>query len=229
MATLRSDSEIRQDVLDALSTDMRIDGTRVSVDVVNSVVILRGIVATYFEKRVAEDVVRRIKGVRDVANELRVMPLQPRPDDQIADDVRTALCHDVWVDEGKITVQVANGIVQLFGTVDNFPAKSHAEGDAWSVAGVVDVRNNISVEPPRNWTDAEISREVRREIDENLRVAPDAVSVAVKEGVVLLRGRVHSQEQKWFADEIAWRTAGVRDVINELAIEPPSTRAGGVA
>lgn len=227
MATLRGDAEVRRDVLDALEFDMRIDASRISADVVNNVVILRGVVPSEFEKRVAEDIARRIKGVRDVLNELRVVPAQARPDDEIARDVRAKLADDVWVDERTIDLRVSSGIVYLAGAVDSYPAKSHAEADAWSVAGVVDVENAIVVEPRTSRTDAEIAREIRRDLDQNLRLDPSSILITVSGGTVYLRGRVSSLEQKWLADEIAWWTTGVRDVVNELTIEPAGSPGGG--
>ncbi len=227
MATLRSDAEVRQDVLDALNADMRVDASRIDVDVTNNVVFLRGVVSTYFEKRTAEGIVRRIKGVRDVANELRVFPAQPRSDQEIADDVRAALASDVWVDERTIEVTVSNGVVYLSGTVDSYPAKAHAEAAAWGIAGVLDVVDNLTVTPPSARTDAEIAREVRSDLDKNLRLPPDAISIEVRGGTVFLRGSVVSLEQKWLADEIAWWTTGVRDVVNELKVAPTAANAGG--
>lgn len=227
MATLRSDAEVRQDVIEALTCDVRIDASRVSVDVVDHVVILRGVVSSYFEKRTAEDIARRIKGVRDVANELRVVPLQPRPDEEIAAEVQRALERDVWVDERRVSVRVQNGIVYLSGQADSYAAKSHAEADAWGVAGVTDVVDEIQIAPRISRTDTEIAHEVRADLERNLRLDPEQVSVEVREGVVFLRGRVNTLEQKWLAEEIAWWTAGVRDVVNELTVEPPAAAAGG--
>jgi osmotically-inducible protein OsmY len=66
--------------------------------------------------------------------------------------------------------------------------------------------------------DDEIAREVRTDLDENLELAPDAITVEVRGGTVTLRGTVGNLEQKWLADEIAWWTAGVRDVVNELQV-----------
>ncbi|HVC33219.1 MAG TPA: BON domain-containing protein [Chloroflexota bacterium] len=226
MATLRSDAEVRQDVFEALTSDIRIDATRISIDVVDNVVILRGTVPSHVEKRTAEDVVRRIKGVRDVANELRVVPAQPRPDEQIEADVHAALAADAWVDERRVDVRVSDGIVSLAGTVDAVPARSHAEADAWGVAGVVDVLDQIVVEPPTTRTDAEIAREVRADIEKNLRVNAANVAIEVRGGTVRLRGTVTSLEQKWLADEIAWWTAGVRDVVDELKVGPPAAEGG---
>jgi len=123
MATLRSDAEVRQDVLAALQSDVRVESTRLGADVVDGVVTLRGVVSTEFEKRVAADIARRIKGVRDVANELRVVAPRPRPDEQIETDVRAALSRDVWLDERRVTPRVRDGIVYLSGTVETYPAK----------------------------------------------------------------------------------------------------------
>ncbi len=37
-------------------------------------VTLRGVVATYFQKQMAQEAVRRIDGVQEIANELEVLP-----------------------------------------------------------------------------------------------------------------------------------------------------------
>jgi len=227
MATLRNDAEVRRDVIDALTCDVRVDAGRIAVDVVLQVVYLRGIVESYFEKRVAGDLVRRIKGVRDVVSELRVVPSQPRSDAAISADVRAALARDVWIDERRVDVRVVDGIVYLSGSVDAYTGKTYAEADAWGVQGVVDVVDQIEVTPPMIRTDAEIANAVRTDIDHNIRVDPKRISVVVRGGVVNLSGQVQTLEQKWLAEEVSWWTAGVRDVVNQLQVEPPPALAQG--
>jgi osmotically-inducible protein OsmY len=227
MASLRTDAEVRQDVVDALTCDIRIDASQISVDVVGHLVTLRGAIPSYYEKRTAGDLVRRIKGVRDVRNELRVLPSVPRSDEAIAADVRAALTRNTWVDESAVQVRVVSGVVYLLGAVDTYNAKSYAEGEAWSVPGVVDVVDQIAIHPVTNRTDTEIAHEVRTDVAHNLRVDPQRIQVDVRGGTVYLRGNVSSLEQKWLADEIAWWTAGVRDVVNELGVEPPAQASGG--
>lgn len=52
--------------------------------------------------------------------------------------------------------------------------------------------------------------------------APDSgLGVAVQDGVVTLDGAVPSLVRKRLAGAIAWRVAGVRDVVDGLAVEPP--------
>jgi len=220
VAVVRSDLDIQQDVVDALTTDIRIDSTNVSVDVVGGVVYLRGTVPSFHEKRIATEIANRIKGVVDVVNELRVAPITLRTDQEITDDVRAALTRDVWVDERKIDVSTVGGVVYLSGNVDSYTEKSYAESDAWSVQGVVDVVNNIVITPVPARTDAQIAQDVRAELVRNIRIDPSKVTVEVVNGVVYLRGSVTTTEQRWLASDVAWWTPGVRDVVNELKVVP---------
>jgi len=216
----RSSTDIQHDVIDALTADIRVDASNIDVDVVGGVVYLRGTVPTYYEKRVATEIVNRIKGVVDVVNELRVAPVTPRSDAAIAADVRAALERDAWVDADKITVTVTNGVVYLSGTVDSYTEKSYAESDAWSVEGVVDVVNNITIVPRPTRSDAEIATDVRADLVRNIRIDPSRISVEVVNGVVYLQGSVATIGQKWLASDVAWWTPGVKDVVNELQVVP---------
>lgn len=51
--------------------------------------------------------------------------------------------------------------------------------------------------------------------------ASSRISIEVRDGVVTLDGAVPSLTRKRTAGAVAWRAAGVRDVINGLAVEPP--------
>jgi len=220
VAVTRSDLDVERDVIDALTSDVRIDATRLSVDVVGGIVYLRGQVPSLYEKRTASEIVNRIKGVVDVVNELRVAPVARRSDADIAADVRAALTRDVWVDERKIDVSTVNGVVYLSGTVQSYTEKSYAESDAWSVSGVIDVVNNITISPVPARSDEELAAEVRSGLVRNIRIDPSKITVEVVNGVVYLRGVVATGEQKWLAEDVAWWTAGVRDVVNELNVVP---------
>jgi len=69
---IRSDERIRELVCEALTDDDQIDATLIEVAVKNSEVILSGTVDDRQTKRAAEDVAERIRGVRDVHNQIRV-------------------------------------------------------------------------------------------------------------------------------------------------------------
>lgn len=68
----RSDDRIREDVCDRLSWNDEVDATDIAVRVQDGEVILEGSVETRHMKRLAEDLVDEVLGVRDVHNTLRV-------------------------------------------------------------------------------------------------------------------------------------------------------------
>jgi hypothetical protein len=68
----RSDERIRDDACDRLTRHGGIDASDIEVDVAQGEVTLRGTVDSRAQKRMAEDVVESVPGVRDVHNQLRV-------------------------------------------------------------------------------------------------------------------------------------------------------------
>jgi len=68
----RSDERIREDVSELLTQHGQIDASEFEVTVENGEVTLNGAVDSRRTKRLAEDVVERVRGVRDVHNRLRV-------------------------------------------------------------------------------------------------------------------------------------------------------------
>lgn len=70
----RSDERIREDVCDALCEHGYVDASDIEVTVLNGEVTLIGIVRERPEKRLAEDAVEQVSGVREVHNQLRVSP-----------------------------------------------------------------------------------------------------------------------------------------------------------
>ena len=70
----RTDERIREDVCDRLTDDPRIDASDIEVHIKGGELTLAGSVRSRDEKRLAEDVVERTTGVREVNNHLRVRP-----------------------------------------------------------------------------------------------------------------------------------------------------------
>lgn len=68
----RSDDRIRDEVCDCLADDDNIDASEIEVQVTKGEVTLTGTVSERRVKRLAEDAVERIKGVKDVHNQIRV-------------------------------------------------------------------------------------------------------------------------------------------------------------
>lgn len=74
----RSDERIREIICELLTDDEYIDATNVEVKVTNGDVFLVGTVPDRMMKRMAEDIVERLSGVKDVTNQLKVGKDQER-------------------------------------------------------------------------------------------------------------------------------------------------------
>jgi len=70
----RSDERIKEDVSDRLQEDEHVDASEMEVHVKEGIVTLTGTVNSRTEKRLAEDCCENIAGVKDVLNQLRVVP-----------------------------------------------------------------------------------------------------------------------------------------------------------
>ena len=69
----RSDERIREEVCDMFTDDWRLDASDLTVKVDACEVTLTGTVATREQKRRAEEIAERVRGVNDVHNQIRVM------------------------------------------------------------------------------------------------------------------------------------------------------------
>jgi osmotically-inducible protein OsmY len=124
-----------------------------NVDTVNGVVTLHGKVGTAAEKTKAEDVARRIDGVKDVRNLLQVVPnfkreVVERSDDQINDGVNAAFkANRRIMDSGISVASVNNGVVLLSGKTKSLEAYLESVEVANAVRGVRRVSTEVQVSP----------------------------------------------------------------------------------
>lgn len=218
MRAWRSQEEVQRDVIDALISDVRLDVSDLNVEVTDGVVRLQGSVPNLFQRDTAQRIVERIKGVLQVVNELQVTPAAGRSDEDIAADVKGALLRDTWVDESKITVRVDRGTVYLEGRVASHDERAAAEDDARFTRGVKKVVDAIEVVPAEKRLDPEIASEIRLAILREFHLGRSEIDVQVRDGVVFLRGSVWANAIRKEVEDLARRTRGVRDVINELSV-----------
>src|ERR1700737_3103695 len=141
----RHDDNIRDHALFELKSDPKITSSDIGVGVKDGVVTLSGFVHSYWEKDAAEKAVKRVYGVRGVANDIEVKLTTTRTDPEIARDAVRELDSHVGIPADKIKVTVKNGWVTLEGTVDWKYQKTLAESAVKKLKGVIGVFNNIEV------------------------------------------------------------------------------------
>lgn len=117
------------------------------VTVDDGVVTLSGRVPSLGHKRLAGVLAWWVPGSRDVVNDLDVVPVEADSDDEITDAVRAALEKDPFVNADQIGVSTRRRVVTLAGVVPKDAEREMAERDAWYVAGVDDVCNELAVHP----------------------------------------------------------------------------------
>jgi osmotically-inducible protein OsmY len=217
----RSDLDITRDVSETLTWDTRIEDNLIQVVSNSGRVTLSGTVPQFSQKTAASEDAWRIKGVREVINDLVVSPPDLRTDREIADDVFASLRRDPRVDAPNIEVDVAGSMVRLSGVVRTQAEKRAAQEDAWYTYGVIDVANDLTVTPTGRRSDRDIEADVKAAVTRDARIDdPLRINVSVVNAVVFLRGAADSVAARQAAEEDARFTAGVVDVDNELALVP---------
>ncbi|HZZ38016.1 MAG TPA: BON domain-containing protein [Acidobacteriaceae bacterium] len=122
----------------------------ISVEVHNGVVELAGHAAGPIAASDAVAAVENTKGVKDVIDNIQVDPLSPM-DNQIRIEAYRKIygfpsLNKYAIDPEKpIRIQVANGHIALYGTVDSEADKNAAGIQANSVSGAFSVTNNLQV------------------------------------------------------------------------------------
>lgn len=216
---MKSDSELKKDVLTELSWDPLIPETRVGVIVSEGVVTLTGHLDTYAEKVATKRGVERVGGVKAIAMEIDVIPLgiHQRSDTEIATAVEHALAWSTAVPPDKIKVTAEKGWVTLDGEADWNYQRRAVERMIRPLKGVVGISNNIRLKTlpaPVNLANRIRDALTRQAVREAKRI-----EISVDGGVVTLRGHVHSWAERNAAEGASWSAPGVSRVNNQVEIE----------
>ncbi|WP_433304901.1 BON domain-containing protein [Actinoplanes sp. CA-030573] len=144
-----TDEELAEKVEAALAEDPKVEGALIDVVADGGEVLLRGTVGTFRQKREAQKVAERVEGVTAVDNiiDVRLLTEHRRAEAELRADVLRALSLDGTV-PGSVDASVDDGTVLLSGTVDHEHQREEAVRIAGEVRGVVDVRNDIFLNPP---------------------------------------------------------------------------------
>ena len=130
----RPDDEIAQAIGSALHWNPSVPPDAVRIIVEDGAVTLRGEVDQDFQRRSALDTVRRVRGVKSVANALTLRDASGPAD--LCDRIVKALQRQAMIDASRINVTVADGTVTLRGPLRNLNECRAAREAAWDAPGV---------------------------------------------------------------------------------------------
>jgi osmotically-inducible protein OsmY len=217
-ANVMDDITLRQDVIDELEFEPSVDAANIGVAVESGVVTLSGHVATYAQKSVVEDIVRRVKGVKGIAEEIEVRCFgsYKTADDEIAKRALDILRWTTLVPMNVVQVKVQNGWITLTGAVGWQYQKNAAADALRGMEGVLGIANDIEVKPHASASD--IKKRIEDALKRNAEVRAEAIKVSVVGSEVTLDGRVNLWSERTAAERAAWSAPGVSRVVDRITV-----------
>lgn len=201
-----TDKMLRDAVIAQLDFEPEVDPAGIGVAAEDGVVTLSGSVDDYAQKIAAEKAVKRLFGVKGLANELIVRMAHERTDTDIVKDAIYLLECDVHFLGGKVMVTVEGGLLTLEGTVEWDFQKAAAEKAMQCIRGVEAVANLIEVSPA--VSPADIQKRIEK--------------VTARDQAAVLSGNARSWSEGEEAERAAWSVAGMVRV-GDLLVEPGGT------
>ena len=214
-----SETFLRQIILEELEYDPSLDATNIGVAVEKGIVTLTGHVTSFAEKQAAITAVRRVNGVRAIAEEIEVRyPYEKKiADDQLAKRAVDILDWDNVVPARAIQVLVRNGWVTLIGDVDWHFQKQSAEDDIRKLSGVRGIINNIAIKPRVQATD--VKKKIEDALRRRLEGEVKGIRITVQDGSrVILEGFVDNWNERQAIETAAWSAPGVKVVDDRLSV-----------
>jgi osmotically-inducible protein OsmY len=124
-----------------------------------------------------------------------------------------------------VKVSIDNGVATLTGNVDLYEYKADAEKAVHKVKGVDAVRNLIQVGGP-TVSDSELKAKLGEKLAYDRvgygDVAFNAITIDVQNGVVTLGGHARADIDKDSAVSLVSTYPGVKDVVNDVEVDPVS-------
>ena len=150
------------------------------------------------------------------------MPLESRQtkNQELSYAVRAVIDADERFRTSSIDINVHDGAVSLTGLVPNPDVRAAVAAVVLRTKCVTSVINHLRVEPFVPRFDSDVTADVVAALTINTAANPAKIDVQTQDGVVYLRGTVANVDERQQVDAIARSVEGVRDVVDDLMIEP---------
>ncbi len=214
-----TNEKLQKDVQEALKYEPLLHSAEIGVIVKEGIVTLTGIVDSYAKKLEAEHAAKSVTGVRAVADEIVVYvgDREPISDSAIAADAARMIQESLILPKDSIIIIVEDGWVTLEGILHWNYQRETARHLVKDLPGVRGVTNAIRLQK-----DAQQKVEkdkIIRAFQRNWAIDADYIDVIVRGSTVELEGLVHSVYQREEAEKIAYKTPGVKKIINNLKVD----------
>ncbi|RAI03827.1 ornithine aminotransferase [Acuticoccus sediminis] len=215
---MRSDRDIKNDILAELEWDPEVEMADIGVTVVDGAVTLSGSVPSYPERKAAERAAKRVKGVVSIAEDIRVRPANaPFCDDSsLAKRIAHVLEWDPALPHDLIQAEVRDGAVTLTGEVQWHFQRELVEAHVTRIGGIQSVTNLLTVTP--HAARREVKREIVRALHRNADVEAANIDIDVKDGVVSIGGQVKAYYEKELVKNAVWKAPGVTAIEDHIKI-----------
>jgi osmotically-inducible protein OsmY len=217
---MRTDEELRSDVIAELKWNPRIKSNQIGVIVKDGAVTLTGMVETYSEKLYAERAAKSVKGIRAIAEDIEVkLPAQMRRTDEgIAEQAAQLLRWNTTLRDTDVQAEVRSGRVVLTGQVDWLYQKETAAKRVAELEGVTGVVNQITIRGRKSADAGDVRRQIMNALHRHATVEASNVKVSVLDGTVTLDGTVGAYHERDVIEDAARGTPGVQAIVDNVRV-----------
>lgn len=215
---MRTDDEIRDDILAEIDWDPQIESNDIGVTVEDGAVTLYGTVQSYAARLAAERAAKRVKGVRAVAEEIKVKyPSDWTVSDQdIAEAISSILQWNAALCDYDIKAEVRSGYVTLTGKVDWRFQRETARELIAEVRGVTGVSNQIALLQRTSAVD--VKKKITQALHRNADFEASHITVNVDGSKVTLNGNVKAWYERKLVEDAVWAAPGVTSIQDNLHV-----------
>ena len=210
-----SDSAITSDVIAALGASPDVHAVELSIDTVERVVRLVGVVDTLEARNTAGELAAGVPGVRAVENDLTVSA-----DRDLSDLQLERAANDALVESGleEIGARVEAGNAFLMGKVPSASVQEEATDTVSCVRGVRDVISELDIAAGEPVDNLKLADDVAEALSDDPRLYLYDLDVKADDGDVTIRGQVETGKALETAKNVAESIPGVKRVLNRMTV-----------
>lgn len=207
---------LNTEVKNVLQNQMGAQSHDIIVNTTNNNVHLSGFVENYYEKNLAENLVKNIEAVCKVENNLTISIDGDYSDKKIEKEIESRLIHSSNFNYLLgVGVKVHDGVATLMGEVDTLDSASYAKEIASNTRGIKDVVSNINISTANIIDDITINNNIKHLLNKE-DIDDKNVTADVSGGIVTLNGFVSTKSEVELATELVMSLDGVTKVRNKL-------------